>query len=146
MPRIDPKIVEEYFSAHYSRGVILRFLMDCDDPNVTRKPKFAILLNKDSSEPEAILAITTSRVEKFASSFLDPDVLRIPSGAYPAFPKATVIDLRELKVVSRSGLMLMGVSQQMSFEGRLTDDDMMEIDHKLSASKLIERGLKRRIV
>lgn len=147
MPKLGAGLIDLYFTQHYKRASILRFYMECDDPNVDFKYKFGVLLNLDTTEPEALLAITTSNLKPFASGFLENDIVRIPSGKYSCFPKQeTIINLREIRIEAVSKLRTLCEQKQMTFEGVLDASDMTDVDAKLGASRLIERHLKKRIV
>jgi hypothetical protein len=147
MPNLAGGLIDLYFEQHYKRGSVLRFYMECDDPNVDFKYKFGILLNLNTAEPEAFLAITTSNLKAYASGFLENDIVRVPGGKYRCFPKQeTIINLREIRIEAVSRLRTLCEQKQMTFEGALDASDMIEVDAKLVASRLIERQLKKRIV
>jgi hypothetical protein len=147
MPKVGGELIDLYFQQHYKRGAILRFYMECDDPEVDFKYKFGILLNLDVTEPDALLAITTSNLKPFASGFLENDIVRIPGGQYPCFSKKeTIINLREIRTEPVTKLRTLCQQKQMTFEGDLDPSDMIEVDVKLGASRLIEKYLKKRIV
>lgn len=78
--RKPPELVERYFRQHYKRGAILRFYMTADDPKRPYRYKFGIVLNKDTSEEETLLAITTSKTGVFAHGRWEDDILRVPRG------------------------------------------------------------------
>ncbi len=146
MPKGGGQLTDWYFQERYKRAAILRFYMECDDPGVDFKYKFGILLNLNITEPEALLAITTSNLKPYASGFLENDIVRIPGGKYPCFPKETIISLREIRIELVSKLRTLCEQKQMTFEGILDASDMIDVDAKLAASRLIEKYLKRRIV
>jgi len=147
MPKVGGELIDLYFQQRYKRGAILRFYMECDDPEVDFKYKFGILLNLDVTEPDALLAITTSNLKPFASGFLENDIVRIPGGRYPWFPKKeTIINLREIRTEPVTKLRTLCQQKQMTFEGDLDPSDMIEVDVKLGTSRLIEKHLKKRIV
>ncbi len=83
MPKLGGELIDLYFRQHYKRGAILRFYMECDDPEVDFKYKFGILLNLNTTESDALLGITTSNLKPFASGFLENDIVRISGGKYP---------------------------------------------------------------
>lgn len=146
MPKGGGQLIDWYFQQHYKRASTLRFYMECDDPAVDFKYKFAILLNLDTTEPDALLALTTSNLKPYASGFLENDIVRIPGGKYPCFPKETIISLREIRIEPVIKLRTLCEQKQMTFEGVLDATDMTEVDSKLAASRLIEKHLKKRIV
>ena len=98
MPKLGGELIDLYFRQHYKRGAILRFYMECDDPEVDFKYKFGILLNLNTTESDALLGITTSNLKPFASGFLENDIVRISGGKYPCFPRDTIINLREVRI------------------------------------------------
>jgi len=145
MPKLGGELIDLYFRQHYKRGAILRFYMECDDPEVDFKYKFGILLNLNTIESDALLGITTSNLKPFASGFLENDIVRISGGKYPCFPRDTIINLREVRIEPVTKLRSLCEQKQMTFEGALDASDMIEVDAKLAASRLIERHLKKRI-
>jgi len=146
MIRFSRDLVEQSFQAHYKRGVVVRFNMECDDPNRPRRYKYGVVLNSDCSEPEALLAISTSRIDKFASGRSDRDILRLPEGTYPWTTEDTVVDLRELRAEKVDDLKLLCERQEMRFEGPLKAEHIAELNEKLRASRLLEIRLKKRVV
>ena len=147
MPSQAGGLADLYFQQHYKRAAILRFYMECDDPKVDFKYKFGILLNLDVTETDALLAITTSNLKPFASGFLENDIVRIPGGKYPCFPKEeTIINLREIRIEPVTKLRSLCEQKQMTFEGVLDASDMIDVNGRLAASRLIEKYLKKRIV
>ena len=142
----DRSLVELYFKGNYKRGAILRFQMKCDDPARDVRNKFAVVLNKDMHEDEALLLIPTSKIDKYRSRYFDADVFRISPGQYECFPVATVISLREVRIEPIELLKDKAGKGLLAFVGEMTDADMTEIDQKLAASKLIEGNILKRII
>jgi hypothetical protein len=142
---LDRSLVELYFKGHYKRGAILRFQMKCDDPARDVRNKFAVVLNKDLSETETLLALTTSQIHKYKSPFLEGDVLRIDQGKYACFSEPTIVSLREIRIEQIELLKDKAGKGLLTFEGVMTDTDMTEIDQKLAASRLIEGNILKRI-
>jgi hypothetical protein len=145
MAKIDRPAIDAIFSEKYRKGAILRFYMRCDDPKLSHKYKYGIVLNKDCQAPDALLAITTSRFEKFESGYGESDILRIEPSAYPCFECGTIINLREIRVETVEALKQLGVDQKLTFEGNLDSSDMTEIETKVQGSMLIETKYKIRI-
>ncbi len=143
---LDRSFVELYFKGNYKRGAIIRFQMKCDDPARDVRNKFAVVLNKDLSEGEALMLLTTSQIQKYKSPFSDADVLRISPGQYPCFPVATIVSLRNVRIEPIDLLKDKAGKGLATFEGVMTDADMTEIDQKLAASKLIEGNILKRII
>jgi hypothetical protein len=144
--RADRSFVDRYFEERYRRGAIIRFCMQCDDPEREQRNKFGIVLNKDISEPDALLALTTSNVQAYASGVFDNDIMRLTVGAYPCFPKETIIVLRQVRIEPVELLKALCMAGQMTFEGGLNDEHREKMDGILAASIVIERGVKKRIV
>ena len=143
---LDRSFVELYFKGNYKRGAILRFQMKCDDPARDVRNKFAVVLNKDLSEGEALMLLTTSQVDKYKSHFMDADVLRIAPERYECFPVATIVSLREVRIEPIELLKDKAGKRLLAFVGMMTDADMTEIDKKLAASMLIEGNILKRIL
>lgn len=141
-----PELVEQHFRGHYRRGAIIRFEMPCDDPNRIVRDKFGVVLNLDLSDPEALLAITTTNEKYFASGFIENDIVRITAGIYPCFPEPTIVSLREIKIYPLRWIKDLCLQSKMTFEGNISDGDIMEIDAKLRGSVLIEGTIQLRIV
>jgi hypothetical protein len=135
-----------YFTQHYKRGAILKFNMECDDPNRDMRYKFGIVLNKNIEEDEALLAITTTNHKYFDTGRLEDDILRINVGEYPCFDKATIISLREIRPEPVADLKTLCTSNQLTFHGVLTEADLTVIEQKIIHSKVIEGKYKKRIV
>lgn len=134
------------FQQQYKRGVILRFEMECDDPNRETRHKFGVVLNKDASEAEALLAITTTNHAFFASGYFENDILRIDVGDYPCFVKPTILSLREIRPEPIEHLKQLCRSGQLTFHGQITEEDLAVILQKITNSKLIEGKYKKRIL
>ena len=146
MPDIAGALGDVYFSQQYQRGVILRFNMQCDDPNRETRFKFGIVLNRDISEDEALLAITTTNHVPFASGRLEEDILRIDAGTYQCFDQATIVNLREIRPEPVADLKVLCSSGQLTFHGHVTADDLEMIRQIIIRSRLIEGKYKKRIL
>ena len=142
----SPELVELYFQGRYKRGAILRFEMLCDDPNRITRNKFGIVLNKDLSEPETLLAISTTSQTFLSSRFFSEAVLRLNGGEYDCFPEPTIISLREIKVFPLDFMKRLCLQEKLTFEGHMSSPDMTEIDQKLTNSQLIEGAILKRII
>jgi len=147
MYRVSPEIVEQYFVQNFRRGAVLRFSMECDDPNRKLRDKFGVVLNRDDqNDPDCFLAITTSQLAHYQSGRFENDIVRVAVGTYAYFKVETIINLREVKVQSKENLKRLSGEQRMSFEGNLNQAHMLEIDRKIQASILIELGKKKKIL
>ncbi len=146
MIKFSRDFVEQYFATRYKRGVVVRFNMECDDPNREKRFKFGIVLNRDCSEPDVLLAIATSNTDKFASGRFDSDILRVPKGSYGWTTEDTVVDLRVVRSEKLDDLKLLCERQEMRFEDLLSAADAAQLDQKLRASRLLEIRLKKRVV
>jgi hypothetical protein len=144
--RIDPAVIDSYFANKLKRGAVLRFLMQCDDPQRDERYKFGIYLNVDPYEPDAFLALTTSKTEKYDSGRFENDIVRLPEGVYPCFDRPTIVVLREIRIEPVSLLKEQVGQQCMTFEIHFDEAAMTEIDAKIRNSRLIEGRMKRRIV
>lgn len=139
------ELVELYFTGKYKRGVIVRFLMPCDDPNRELRNKFGIVLNTDLRDPDVFLAITTTNQRFLGARFIVNDTLRLKGGEYTCFPTDTIVSLREIKRYELAWLKQLCLHGNMTFEGDMSSPDMTEIDQKLAASQLIEGVVLKRI-
>ncbi len=137
---------ELYFNQRYKPGSILKFNMECDDPNRDTRYKFGIVLNKNTEEDEALLAITTTNHKFFDTGRFEDDILRIGVGEYPCFDKPTIISLREIRSEPVARLKTLCISKQLTFHGELTEVDLTVIKEKIIHSKVIEGKYKKRIV
>lgn len=146
MIKFSRDLVDTYFASHYRRGCVLRFNMKCDDPDRVQRFKFGIVLNKDWSEPEVLLAITTTKIEWFSSGHFDRDIVRLHPGIYPWVTSETVVDLRSIRSELVDDLKTLCERQDMSFEQELGEPTIAELDEKLRASRLIELRIKKRII
>ena len=135
-----------YFQQHYKRGAILRFNMDCDDPGRDKRYKFGVVLNKDTAEDEALLALATTKLERFQGGRFEDDILRIEPGVYPCFDRPTVLSLREIRPEPVANLKALCTSGQLTFHGEITRDDLALIEQKVIHSRLIEGRHKKRIL
>jgi hypothetical protein len=141
-----PELIDLLFQGKFKRGAIIRFNMECDDPARDFRFKFGVILNKNITEDDALLAITTSNLQPFASGYLEGDILRIDVGSYPCFDKPTILSLREVKPKSVAELKILCQNKQMTFEGDLLAEDMAQVEQKILHSKLIEGKYKKRIL
>jgi hypothetical protein len=146
MPSFAAGLGELYFAQHYKRGAILRFNMECDDPERPMRYKFGVVLNNNPSEDEALLTISTSKLTSFASAFIEKDILRIEAGAYPCFDQPTVLSLREIRPESVAHLKTLCMSGQLTFHGEMSTDDLALIEQIVIQSRLIEGNYKKRIL
>jgi hypothetical protein len=146
MPSIASGLGDLHFSQHYRRGAILRFNMQCDDPERDMRQKFGVVLNNNISEAEALLAITTSKLATFESGHFENDILRIEVGVYPCFDQPTVLNLRVIRPESVANLKTLCGSRQLTFHGEMTTDDLALIEQIVIRSRLIEGNYKKRIL
>src|SRR5262249_3738287 len=130
----------------YKRGTIMRFVMECDDPQVEEKPKYGIILNLDSKDEEALLAITTSQIDFYDNRRFEDEILRVSPGSYSCFTEETVISLRVIRPEPVARLKTLAASGTLTFHGQLSDDDMAIIEQKIIRSRVIERGYKKKII
>ena len=146
MHSIPLPLVDLLFQGKYRRGAILRFNMECDDPARDFRHKFGVVLNKDTAESDALLAITTTNLAAFASGRFENDILRIDPGAYACFDKPTILSLREVRPEGVADLKNLCQQRQLTFEGDLTPDDFELVRQKIIHSRLIEGKYKKRIL
>jgi hypothetical protein len=146
MPKFPPQAIDLLFQGKYKRGAIIRFQMECDDPNREFRYKFGVVLNKDTSEPEALLAITTTNLAPFAGRSFEDDILRIDPGTYGCFDKPTILSLREIRAENVADLKGLCQDGQLTFEGDVTPDDLALIEQIVIRSRLIEGKYKKRIL
>jgi hypothetical protein len=146
MIKFPRELVDSYFADHYRRGAVIRYKMKCDDPTRAQRYKFGIVLNNDTSEPEALLAITTTKIGWFSSGQFENDIVRLRDGTYSWVTAETIIDLRSLRPETLEDLKLLNVRQEMTFEQELESATMAEVDRKLCASRLIELRTKKRVI
>jgi hypothetical protein len=146
MGKIDRAPIDLVFKEKYCKGAILRFYMKCDDPNRPFRYKFGIVLNKQSSEAEALLAITTTNAARYSSGYFENDIVRISVGSYACFDEPTVVSLREIRTEPVEDLKNLYSNRQLSFEGNLDAADLTEVETKIQASVLIETRTKSRII
>ena len=146
MIKCSPDFVTQYFGQRYQRGAVVRFNMEGDDPHRPNRFKYGVVLNLDSSEDEALLALATSRIDRFASSRFDPDVLRLPANRYDWTTQDTIVDLRSIRIEIVSDLKSLCENGEMRFEDPLNAADIADLDRKLRASRLLQLRLKKRVV
>jgi hypothetical protein len=146
MIRIDQSLVDTAFKAKYLRAAIIRFLMRGDDPKRPFRNKFGIVLNRNLEDSDAILAITTTNLERYASGYFENDIVRINAGTYGCFDEPTIVNLRELRLERIADLKSLYATGRMTFEGAIGDADMTEIFGKIQHSVLIEFNLKKRVL
>ena len=138
MIRLPPELLRTLLETRVVRGSILRFWWD-----TAGKHKFGIVLNAAWPESGVLLVITTSKLAFYDRVDLGGDIVRIAAGAYPCFPKDTVINLREIIEVTIDDLVARG---DFEIAASLSGENLAEIDRKVEASALISRKLKRRIL
>jgi len=138
MIRLPPDLLRTLLETNVLRGSILRFWWDA-----AGKHKFGIVLNASWPESGALLVITTSKLAFYDRVDLSGDIVRIAAGAYPCFPKDTIINLRELIEVTIDDLVARG---DFEIAASLSAEHLAEIDGKVQASALISRKLKHRIL
>jgi hypothetical protein len=146
MPSIAAGLGDLHFSRHYKRGAILRFNMECDDPERDMRHKFGVVLNNNISEAEALLAITTSKLATFQSGHFENDILRIEPGLYACFDQPTVLNLRIIRPEPVANLRTLCGLRQLTFHGEMSADDLALIEQIVIRSRLIEGIYKKRIL
>jgi len=146
MRSIAAALGDRYFAEHFRRGAIMRFIMECDDPNVETKYKYGVVLNLDKGDDEVLLAITTSQLEAYEGGRFEDEILRIPVGTYDCFTKETVLSLRAIRPEPTARLKELANSGQLTFYGNVSSDDLSLIEQKLIRSRVIERKYKKRTI
>src|SRR5487761_1321149 len=121
--KVDRGLIDGDFAKHFKRGSILRFYMKCDDPRRQYRYKFGIVLNKNPTEPEALLAITTTNLARYGSGYFENDILRVTPGTYGCFDEPTIIVLREIRIEPTASLKTLYGQQQLRFEGMMSSAD-----------------------
>ena len=146
MAKIEPALLEQYWNQKYKRGAVIRFLMQCDDPGRDTRYKFGLVLNKDLSDSDALLALGTSNIERYSDARFEADIVRISSGAYPWVTVPTIFNLRQLKQVSILDLKVLLSEQKLEFQDEFSNQDLTILDAKIRASRIIELRIKRRVL
>src|SRR5882762_3841018 len=146
MPKFPPQAIDLLFQGKYKRGAIIRFYMECDDPERDFRYKFGVVLNKDTSEAEILLAITTTKLGPYAGGHFENDILRIDPGAYGCFNQPTILSLREIRLENVADLKRLCQDGQLTFEGDMTADDLALLEQKVIRSRLIDGKYKKRIL
>lgn len=129
------------------RGRILKVKFDrtyLSDPKIEARHKFVIVLNSPQSDDPVLFVFTTSQVERFAD--FDGDIVTIPAGLYGCFPLDTALDCREVHEISIERLKDRCHSDELTFEGQLSKEDLETVLETVQKSRLISRRQKRRIL
>ena len=143
MIKFSRDLVDSYFADRYRRGSVIRYNMKCDDPSRSQRFKFGIVYStRIAQNPEALLAIATTKIEWFASGRFEGDIVRLQVGAYSWVTAETVVDLRTLRPELLEVLKILNERQDMAFEQEPNPTTMAEVDNKLRASRLISCAQK----
>jgi hypothetical protein len=71
MLKFPAAIIDSLFEAKLKQRAIIKFEMPCDDPNRDSAPKFGVVLNKNTTDPDVLLAITTSQMGFYQNGNLE---------------------------------------------------------------------------
>jgi hypothetical protein len=142
-------LLAHHFRTSSTRGTVIKFLMtDPDDPRIESRPKYALLVGIESEGPESLLLLATSKLDKLNAfrTRLPRGFHDLAVGAYEWVKLPTTLDLRKVKCYPREDLIAKMNEGVLTFEGRLSDEEMTEIDKKLRLSQTIEVKTLRKIV
>lgn len=147
--KLPDSLIDDQFAQRFKRGVIIRYLMpDPDDPCITNRFKYALVVNTNSADSQSILLLATSQVEKYQTYFQNfPDAYHeLAEGSYPWVETKTLLSLREAKTYERDFLLRSMKSENAQFEDELRKEDMDAIESKLRRSIFIERRVLKQII
>jgi cephalosporin hydroxylase len=103
------------------------------------------VLNKNTTEPDVLLAITTSQLDFYQNGNLENLIFRISAGSY-CFVKDTIVDLYRVHEQTVQTLKTMAGDGFMAFHGELSQDDFEIVRQKIITSRVIERKFRNRIL
>ena len=140
---IPPDVSDDVFEKEFIRGVIL--LTEMQFRSGERKEKFLIVLNQHPTEVDTLLFLTTSQAQ-FYDKHPHVDHVRIEVNKIDCFHLETVIDCREVFVLSRSDLRRPFGEGILRFAGNLPEAMMTRIDQIVAASRSISLRHKKAIL
>jgi hypothetical protein len=134
--KLPDGLLLKQFVKRVVRGTILRFEFDNwgnaakTDPG----PKFGVVLNRPDVSDPIYLALTTSKVEKYAA--FGAVVVTVEIGEYDCFDRRTLIPFRsDPQAVPRQKLEEQIVAGKLTFVGDLTPAHLASVD------KIIREGV-----
>jgi hypothetical protein len=117
-----------------------------DDPAVSEKAKFAILLNAFLPDDPLYYLLTTSQVQKLQTGPFAQDTVTFPAGCYSFFSKETAVNVGSLattKPLPADDFELLFDAGELKYLGRLSDADLARVDTATAKSLRIPREIKR---
>lgn len=148
--QLPTSLTDSLFKSKFVRGTVVKFLMtDCDDPAVSEREKYAIVLNIDTGDAEVLLVLTTSRdkASRHSREWVQSSVHTLAKASYKwCTAELTTISLREVRSYRMLDFLTMFNNGQLEFHEPLNDDDLLQIDEKLRRSEILTKAILRRVV
>ncbi|MBU6231753.1 MAG: hypothetical protein KGI45_02930 [Patescibacteria group bacterium] len=146
MVQLPPELSEEHVRTQFKKGDILRW--ESYPGKIEVKDRFFVLLTS-CSESDDVLAVTAT---KKVSLYMDADGKRkfrdflfVPAGDSQCFEKDTVIDLNWIEKFTIAEIIkLLGAGIRRV--GSLSAEQLIKLDERVSASKLIAEDIKTKIL
>lgn len=106
--------------------------------------KFAAILNRQWPPDDGVVffALATSKTKHFELGFMQDSIIRIPGQRYPFLPLDTIVKLTEIASIDMQSL---AEAANLEVSGDLNTDDIGDIDHALSRSRVIDEAILSRI-
>ncbi len=106
--------------------------------------KFAVILNREWPPDDGVVffALATSKTKHFESGFMQDSIIRIPGHRYSFLPLDTIVKLMEIATIDMQSL---AEAANLEISGDLNTDDIGNIDHALSRSRVIDEAILSRI-
>jgi hypothetical protein len=124
-----------------------------DDPALAgqTKPKYMVILSTSPQDDPIIYILTTSEKAdkpRHTTPLFPEDLVRVPAGTYPFFPKDTIINVSETGQldVERDTFEDRYNCGTILFKGRLTPDDVNGLMQMIDACPRVGRRIKRILI
>jgi len=129
-----------------SRGTVLEALVDkehLDDPAISSRQKFIVLLNCGPSDP-IYFAFLTSNTTKFDTlPHLKRELMDVDHNAYDFLDRPTCLDFSDVHTMSMAALEKMLTRKRLSYKGKLSDSDIVRCGTAIKGSFQIAPDIMR---
>ena len=130
------------FQSQLARGLVIRLALDdsvLDDPLVTTRQKFIVVLNYLCPDDPTYFVMATSNVERFTRALhLAPETVSLDHANYQFLNRPTVLDFTSVKPIPLIDLTALNGKGLARIVGHLRDEDLVRCDEVIRRSRFIE--------
>jgi hypothetical protein len=124
------------------RGLVLRLTLDTtilDDPDITSREKFVVVLNALCPDDPIYFAMATSNVDRFKKAIhLASEIVNLDPKRYAFLNRPTALDLTSIKRIPLADLVNLWNRGLAENKGSLHSDDLARCDEVIRRSRFIE--------